>query len=63
MQDNTVEITFATGEIEKGRLNLPKEKIKTSADILAGILLDFVNGGSNIDAHPPVNVFENKGIK
>ena len=63
MQDNTVEITFATGEIEKGRLNLPKERIKTSADILAGILLDFVNGGGNIDVITPVNVFGNKEIK
>jgi len=50
IQDNTVEITFATGEIEKGRLDLPKERIKTSADIFAGILLDFVNGRGNIGA-------------
>ena len=63
MQDNIVEITFATGETEKGRLNLPKERIKTSADILAGILLDFVNGGGNIGAITPVNVFGNKEIK
>lgn len=63
MQDNTVEITFATGEIEKGRLDLPKERIKTNADILAGILLDFVNGGGNIDAFTPENVFGNKEIK
>lgn len=63
IQDNTVEITFATGEIEKGRLDLPKERIKTSADILAGILLDFVNGGGNIDALTPENVFRNKEIK
>lgn len=63
MQDNTVEIMFATGEIEKGRLDLPKERIKTSADILAGILLDFVNGGGNIDALTPENVFGKKEIK
>lgn len=63
IQDNTVEITFATGEIEKGRLDLPKERIKTSADILAGILLDFVNGGGNNDALTPENVFGNKEIK
>ena len=63
IQDNTVEITFATGEIEKGRLDLPKERIKTSADILAGILLDFVNGGGNIDALTPENVFGKKAIK
>lgn len=63
IQDNTVEITFATGEIEKGRLDLPKERIKTSADILAGILLDFVNGGNNIDALTPENVFGKKEIK
>ena len=63
IQDNTVEITFATGEIEKGRLDLPKERIKTSADILAGILLDFVNGGGNIDAVTPENVFGKKEIK
>ena len=63
MQDNTVEITCATGEIEKGRLNLPKERIKTSADILVGILLDFVNGGGNIDALTPENVFGKKEIK
>jgi hypothetical protein len=63
IQDNTVEITFATGEAEKGRLDLPKERIKTSADILAGILLDFVNGGGNIDALTPENVFGNKEIK
>ena len=63
IQDNTVEITFATGEIEKGRLDLPKERIKTSADILAGILLDFVNGGGNIDTLTPENVFGKKEIK
>ena len=63
IQDNTVEITFATGEIEKGRLDLPKERIKTSADILAGILLDFVNGGGNIDALTPENVFGKKETK
>ena len=63
IQDNTVEITFATGEIEKGRLDLPKERITTSADILAGILLDFVNGGGNIDALTPENVFGKKEIK
>lgn len=63
IQDNTVEITFATGEIEKGRLDLPKERIKTSADILAGILLDFVNGGNNIDALTPENVFGKMEIK
>ncbi len=63
IQDNTVEITFATGEAEKGRLDLPKERIKTSADILAGILLDFVNGGGNIDALTPENVFGKKEIK
>lgn len=63
IQDNTVEITFATGEIEKGRLDLTKERIKTSADILAGILLDFVNGGGNIDALTPENVFGKKEIK
>ena len=62
IQDN-VEITFATGEIEKGRLDLPKERIKTSADILAGILLNFVNGGGNIDALTPENVFGKKEIK
>lgn len=63
IQDNTVEITFATGESEKGRIDLPKERIKTSADILAGILLDFVNGGGNIDALTPENVFGKKEIK
>ena len=63
IQGNTVEITFATGEAEKGRLDLPKERIKTSADILAGILLDFVNGGGNIDALTPENVFGKKEIK
>jgi hypothetical protein len=63
IQDNTVEITFATGEIEKGRLDLPKERIKTSADIFAGILLDFVNGRGNIDALTPENVFGKKEIK
>ena len=63
IQDNTVEITFATGEIEKGRLDQPKERIKTSADILAGILLDFINGGGNIDALTPENVFGKKEIK
>ena len=57
IQDNTVEITFATGEIEKGRLDLPKERIKISADILAGILLDFVNGGGNMDDLTPESVF------
>ena len=63
IQENTVEVYLSTGHKEKGRLNLPKERIKTSADILAGILLDFVNGGGNIDALTPENVFGNKEIK
>ena len=42
---------------------MPKERIKTSADILARILLDFVNGGGNIDALTPENVFGKKEIK
>ena len=62
IQENTVEVNLSTGHKEKGRLNLPKERIKTSADILAGILLDFVNGG-NIDALTPENVFGKKEIK
>lgn len=42
---------------------MSKERIKTSADILVGILLDFVNGGGNIDALTPENVFGKKEIK
>ena len=57
IQDNTVEITFATGEIEKGRLDLPKERIKTSAKILADILLDYARNGGNMDDLTPESVF------
>lgn len=57
MQDNTVEITFATGEIEKGRLDLPKERIQTSAKILADILLDYARNGGNMDDLTPESVF------
>lgn len=57
MQDNTVEITFATGESEKGRLDLPKERIQTSAKILADILLDYARNGGNMDDLTPESVF------
>ena len=60
IQDNTVEITFATGEIEKGRLDLPKERIKTSAKILADILLDYARNGGNMDDLTPESVFDRR---
>ena len=37
--------------------------MKPNTSILAGILLDFVNGRGNIDALTPENVFGKKEIK
>lgn len=38
-------------------LNLPKERIQTSAKILADILLDYARNGGNMDDLTPESVF------
>lgn len=48
---------MSTGHKEKGRLNLPKERIQTSAKILADILLDYSRNGGNMDDLTPESVF------
>ena len=60
IQDNTVEVDLLTGQTEKGRLSLPKEKIETSASILANLLLDFVKGGGSTEELTPDKVFGRK---
>ncbi|MDY4592574.1 MAG: hypothetical protein SO434_04145 [Eubacteriales bacterium] len=57
IQDNTVEVDLLTGETEKGRLNLPKERLEASAKILANILLDYARNGRNMNDLTPGKVF------
>lgn len=57
IQENTVEVNLSTGHKEKGILNLPKERIQTSAKILADILLDYARNGGNMDDLTPESVF------
>jgi len=57
IQDNNVEVDLLTGETEKGRLNLPKERLEASAKILANILLDYARIGGNMDDLTPDKVF------
>lgn len=45
------------GQTEKGRLNLPKERLEASAKILANILLDYAKNGGNTDDLTPDKVF------
>ena len=60
IQENTVEVNPSTGHKEKGRLNLPKERIQTSAKILADILLDYARNGGNMDDLTPESVFSRR---
>lgn len=48
---------LSTGQTEKGRLNLPKERLDASAKILANILLDYARNGGNVDDLTPDKVF------
>ena len=48
---------LSTEQTEKGRLNLPKERLKASAKILANILLDYARNGGNMDDLTPDKVF------
>ncbi|MDD7458044.1 MAG: hypothetical protein PUK83_06435 [Clostridia bacterium] len=57
IQDNTVEVDLSTGQTEKGRLNLPKERSEASTIILANILLDYARNGGNMDDLTPDKVF------
>lgn len=57
IQKNAVEVNLSTGHKEKGRLNLLKERIQTSAKILADILLDYARNGGNMDVLTPESVF------
>ena len=57
IQDNTVEVDLSTGQTEKGRLNLPKERLDPSAKILANILLDYARNDGNMDDLTPDKVF------
>ena len=60
IQDNTVEVDLSTGQTEKGRLNLPKERLEASASILANLLLDFVKGGGSTEELTPEKVFDRR---
>ena len=51
---------LSTGQTEKGRLNLPKERLEANASILANLLLDFVKGGGSTEELTPDNVFGRK---
>ncbi|MDY3845834.1 MAG: hypothetical protein SOZ62_02840 [Eubacteriales bacterium] len=59
IQDNIVEVNLLTRETEKGRLNLPKERLEASAKILANILLDYARNGGDMDDLTPDKVFGN----
>ena len=48
---------LSTAQTEKGRLNLPKERLEASASILANLLLDFVKGGGSTEELTPEKVF------
>ena len=43
--------------MEYGELNLPDEKLKASATILANILLDYMKSGENTTDLTPSKVF------
>ena len=57
MKDNCIEIDFDAKQTEFGELNLPDEKLKASATILANILLDYVRNGENTLDLTPSKVF------
>lgn len=57
MKDNCVEINFGTKQTECGELNLPDEKLKASATILANILLDYMKNGGDMNDLTPSKVF------
>ena len=46
-----------TRQTECGELNLPDEKIKASATILANILLDYMKSGGDMSNIMPSKVF------
>ena len=48
---------LSTGQTEKGRLNLLKERLEASAKILANILLDYARNGGDMDDLTPDKVF------
>ncbi len=48
---------LSTGQTEKGRLNLPKERSEANASILANLLLDFVKGDGSTEELTPEKVF------
>ena len=60
MKDNCVEIDFDTKQTECGELNLPDEKLKASATILANILLDYMKSGGDMSNIMPSKVFEQR---
>ena len=43
--------------MEYGELNLPDEKLKASATILANILLDYMKSGGDMNDLTPSKVF------
>ena len=57
MKDNCVEINFGTKQTTYGELNLPDEKLKASATILANILLDYMKSGGDMKDITPSKVF------
>ena len=57
MKDNCVAIDFDTKQTKCGDLNLPDEKLKASATILANILLDYMKSGGDMNDLTPSKVF------
>ena len=57
MKQNCAKVNLQTRQTECGELDLPDEKIKASATILANILLDYVRNGENTADLTPSKVF------
>ena len=57
MKQNCAKVDLQTKQTEFGELNLPDEKLKASATILANILLDYMKSGGDINDLTPSKVF------
>ena len=57
MKQNCVKVDLQTKQTTYGELNLPDEKLKASAKILANILLDYMKSGGDINDLTPSEVF------
>ena len=57
MKQNCAKVDLQTRQTECGELNLPDEKLKASATILANILLDYMKSGGDMNDLTPCKVF------